>query len=355
LLSMRLTSRQGIPQLNRCPPVTLRLCQPPTGTLVKDVSGSHTFSAATFFPTGSTSFSVAAGDLNADGKQDLAVANFTANNVSVLLGDGTGLFGTATNLAVAAPGLHPYPTSVAIGDLNGDGKLDLAVSNRGTDDVSILLGLGNGSFGAASSFAARTGPNGVAIGDYNGDGRPDLAVTNGGTHDVSILLGLGGGAFGPPTNFAVGNTPGSVATGDLNGDGRLDLAVANYWAHTVSVLLGDGAGAFGSAVNYPVHPFNPNSVKIADLNADGKPDLAVAVTGGLSVVSILLGSGGGAFSPAVDFTTDRFSGPASVVIADFNGDHKLDLATSNLFSSSVSPLLGMCEPETSLTSVPVGG
>jgi hypothetical protein len=173
-------------------------------------------------------FSVAIGDFNGDGKSDLAVAG---GNVSILLGTGTGTFGAATNYTVGA-----YPRSVAIGDFNGDGLSDLATANSTSNDVSILLGTGTGTFGAATNFTVGFGPFSVAIGDFNGDGKSDLAVANFFDGNVSILLGTGTGTFGAATNFGVGIgvAPRSVAIGDFNGDGLSDLATAYP---NVSILL----------------------------------------------------------------------------------------------------------------------
>jgi alpha-tubulin suppressor-like RCC1 family protein len=296
------------------------------------------FDPATNFAAGTYPYSVAMGDLNGDGKPDLAVANRTDDNVSILLGTGTGAFGAATNFAVGT-----QPASVAIGDLNGDGKPDLAVANRGSDNVSILLGTGTGAFGSAASFAVEfASPSSVAIGDLNGDGKPDLAVAKtgfGSDDNVSILLSDGTGAFGSATNFDVGRSPYSVAIGDLNGDGKPDVAVANLGNDNVSILLGDGTGAFGVATNFGVGGL-PFSVAIGDLNGDGKPDLAVANLG-TDNVSILLGDGTGAFSSATNFAVGSgpVSGPVSVAIGDLNGDGKPDLAVANANSNDVSILL----------------
>ncbi len=151
-----------------------------------------------------------------------------------MLGNGAGSFGAATDFAARiALG------SVAVGDLNGDGKQDLTVMNSSHNGgVSILLGNGAGSFGTATNFAVGTNPKSVAVGDFNGDGKQDLAVANWDlSNNISILLGNGAGSFGTETNFAVGETPVFIALGDFNGDGKQDLVVANSSGSNVSILL----------------------------------------------------------------------------------------------------------------------
>jgi hypothetical protein len=242
-----------------------------------------------------------------------------------------GSLGKARNFAVGT-----LPTSVAIGDLNGDGKRDLAVTNSGSDNVSVLLAKGAGSFGKARNFAARAAPRSVAIGDLNRDGSPDLAVANTGSNSVSVLLGNGDGSFGVATNFAVGRYPASVAIGDLNRDGNLDLAVANAGSYkqqpsTVSILLGNGAGNFGVAKNFAAG-FTPTSIAIGDLNRDGKLDLAVGnetVGSGFAHVSILIGNGGGTFAAPRHLRVG--SGPSqalSVAIGNLNAGSYPDIAVA---------------------------
>ncbi|MEA2422598.1 MAG: large repetitive protein, partial [Thermoleophilaceae bacterium] len=181
------------------------------------------------------------------------------------------------------------PRSVAVGDLNGDGKPDLAVANQDSNDVSVLLnttvaGAAAPTFATHADFAAHTAPASVAVGDLNGDGKPDLAVANSGSNDVSVLLnttvaGAAAPSFATHADFAAGTTPASVAVGDLNGDGKPDLATANNGSNDVSVLLnttaaGAAAPTFATHVDFAAGT-SPASVAIGDLNGDGKPDLAV--------------------------------------------------------------------------------
>jgi ABC-type transporter MlaC component len=175
---------------------------------------------------------VTVGDFNGDGKPDLAVSNSDGDNVSILLGNGNGTFQTAINYAVGSD-----PFSVIVGDFNGDGKLDLAVANYSTNNVSVLLGNGNGTFQTAVNYAVGAYPRSGAAGDFNGDGKLDLAVANQYGSNVSILLGNGNGTFQEAVSYAVGVEPFSVIVGDFNGDGKLDLAVANWESSNVSILL----------------------------------------------------------------------------------------------------------------------
>ena len=235
-----------------------------------------------------------------------------------------------------------YADSLALGDFNGDGKLDLAVVSCGSDPscnsagtASILLGDGTGHFTLASSPAVGIYPQGVAVGDFNGDGKLDLAVANYTSNTVSILLGDGTGNFTLVSSPAVGNAPESVTVGDVNGDGKLDLAVSNGRDDTVSILLGDGTGNFTLTSSPPVG-YNPQSIAEGDFNGDGNLDLAVANLFGDSV-SIFLGDGTGNFTLASSLATG--GAPEEVAVGDFNGDGRLDLATANIYDA-VSILLG---------------
>ena len=282
--------------------------------------GSFTVLASQSVGGTSSCYGVATGDFNGDGKADLVTANYGSNNVSVLLGNGDGTFQSAVNYAVS------YPYSVAVGDFNGDGKLDLVTANYyGSNTVSVLLGNGDGTFQIAVNYAVGSAPSSVAVGDFNGDGKLDLAVTNYGSNNVSVLLGNGNGTFGTAVNYAVGTQPQRVVAGDVNGDGKLDLVTANYGSNNVSVLLGNGNGTFGTAVNYAVGT-NPQSVALGDINGDGKLDLAVANYGSNNV-SVLLGNGNGTFGAAANYVVNY--GPCYVMLADVNGDGRADVVVAN--------------------------
>ncbi len=288
-------------------------------------NGSGAFPTNLEFAAGSGPVFVAVGDFNGDGKPDLVVANSGSNQINVLLNTTSGAtlsFGAPTPYTV---GTQPFFVGVA--DLNGDGKLDLITANSGSNNVSVLLGNGDGTFAPVTNFAAGASPNSVAAGDFNGDGKTDLAVANYGDSTVSILLGNGSGGFQFLRSISVGTNPSSVAAADLNNDGKLDLVTANYTDGNVSVLLGHGDATFQPAAQYPAGT-SANFVAVSDFNKDGVPDLAVAnnnASGSGNTVSVLLGNG--LFAPKHDFAAG--STPISVVAADFNKDGNVDLAVAN--------------------------
>jgi FG-GAP-like repeat/FG-GAP repeat len=204
--------------------------------------------SVSLFPVGNGPVSVVVADFNGDGKADLAIANNGSNNVTVLLGDGNGGFTAATGSPFPAGN---GPASLAVADFNGDGKADLAVVNS-TSNGLVLLGNGSGGFTAAGSpFAAGTSPQSVAVGDFNGDGKADLVVANFFGFSVTVLLGNGGFTSASGSPFSAGSFPASVVMGDFNGDGKADLAVADFFGFSVTVLLGNGNGGGTAASGSP--------------------------------------------------------------------------------------------------------
>jgi hypothetical protein len=222
---------------------------------------------------------------------------------------------------------------VAVADVNLDGKLDLVVANEdGT--VSVLLGKGDGTFAAAVAYdSGGMDPESVAVADVNGDGKPDLLIANcadsacaNGT--VDVLLGNGDGTFLAAVSYSSGGTQAiSVAVADVNGDGKPDLVVANYYpSSSIGVLLGNGDGTFQAAVTYASGGQEPASVAVADVNGDGKPDLIVANIA--YDVGVLLGNGNGTFQAAADYSSGGLF-PQAVAVSDVNGDGEPDLVVAN--------------------------
>lgn len=318
------------------------------------------FGQPELYPTGEVAvLSVQVADLNGDGKPDLVVAQCEgttscaagSGQIGVLFGNGDGTFQTAVNYPAGF-----YPASVALADVNGDGRLDLVVADACQSSVcgdhgavSVLLGNGDGSFQNAVIYdAGGMSTDSVAVADVNGDGKPDIVIANlcatsvcSNDGSVGVLLGNGDGTFRSVVTYdSGGSRSSSVAVADVNGDGKPDVVVANIClagsecgAGTVAVLLGNGDGTFKSPVTYQPGGYYPVSVAVADLNADGKPDLAVASNsfannecdGG--PVSVLLGNGDGTFQTAVPYYASGCD-TSSVTVADVNGDGKLDLVAT---------------------------
>lgn len=337
--------------------VTANFLTDTVSVLLGDGVGGVT--TTTTFPSGAGvtsggAFSVAIADLNADGKQDLAIAVVNASGVMVRLGNGDGTFRPGTLFPMGS-----QAQSVAIGDLNGDGRLDLASANSNAGNVSVRLGDGTGGFGPAASFDVGASPNHVTIGDLDRDGRLDLVATVPGTRSVAVLLGTGGGGFAPSSSYAVGAVSSAVAIGDLNGDGIPDLVTANthlasiYDATTVSVLIGNGAGGFSAASHYEAGGV-PRSVAMADFDGDGRLDVVVANADANRSVSVLLGNGGGGLGSPTNFL-GAWPPPSGVrlevwvAVADLNGDGKPDLALSSIASNSVAILLNATRPAADTT------
>jgi hypothetical protein len=275
----------------------------------------------------------AVADFNGDGKQDLIALD--SSNAVMYLGDGMAHFSAGNSVDTGCAAAF----QLAVGDFNGDGKLDLAFACSFTDTVTMLLGDGTGGFGSPASFDVSDGPQGLAVGDFNGDGKQDLAVACITAGNVSILLGNGVGSFAGAVNFNAGPTPRDVEVGDFNGDGKQDLAFSNPSVNAASVLMGDGTGGFGAPTSFAVGSDPETIIAVGDFNGDGKQDLAVPNFGSANV-SILLGDGGGGFGSAINLSVGL--SPFGVVVGDFNGDGKQDLATANWGSNNVSILLRDC-------------
>ena len=324
-------------------------------------------------------------DLNGDGKPDLVTSLYLTDSVSVRLGNGDGTFQAASNILIAS-GFGPAENHLV--SLRGDGTLDLIVASFNTNQIAILLGNGDGTFGPPQFYtvgSATNTPTSLTTGDFNHDGNLDVAVANTGDDTVSILLGNGSGALTPlGAPIPVGHDPEAIRAGDLNSDGYSDLvvanyldgtvtallnnqngtftastisvgsgadsgpqalaingsgaslllAVANYSDDTVSVMHSNGSGGFGAQTIISVGK-GPDDVNFADLNGDGIPDLAVANYSGS--VSLVLGSSGGTYTTLGPFSVG--DSPYSAAVGDLDQDGTPDIVVSNCFSNNIGVLL----------------
>lgn len=291
-----------------------------------------------------------AGDFNGDNKLDLAMTSFSANSVTVLLGDGTGRFPSS-----GSPFTINAPSQPVKGDFNGDNKLDLAVPiGSSVNSISILLGDGAGNFSAAagSPYAVGNFSYFLAIGDFNGDNKLDLVIPNSNSYNaipnnninyLILLLGNGAGGFAnaPNSPFATGNLPVAVAVGDFNGDGKSDVVTANELGFSANVFLGNAVSGLTNAPGSPyIMGFYPRSVEVADFNGDGKLDFAMA-NENEGTITLMLGDGAGNFTyaPSSPFPVSSWASstarPHLIVKGDFNSDNKPDLVSANNDSTVV--------------------
>ncbi|HEY2015343.1 MAG TPA: VCBS repeat-containing protein, partial [Bryobacteraceae bacterium] len=316
-----------------------------------DGSGGFSPASGSPFAVGTSPTAIAAADFNKDGKPDLAVANGGSNDVTLLLGTGSGTF-VASGRSPVAVGTDPI--SIISGDFNLDGLQDLAVANLDSKDVTVLLALNTSDveFVAAPgspfvpgvvSPTLTAGPSGLAVGDFNGDGTRDIAVVFVGISGTRLLLGNGSGGFTllDSTLALASSGFGSIVAADFNRDGILDIAVAqSSTGGGVFVSLGDGAGGFTHTSNLLRGPYN--SIALGDFNGDGNQDVAAVnpgIGGPPGAVSVLLGNGAGTFSNAPGSPYTAGHSANSVAVGDFNRDGELDLAIANSSDNNVTVLL----------------
>ncbi len=281
-------------------------------------------------------------DFNADGNVDLAAVNDKSDTVSLRFGNGDGTFDKETNRPEFDVGVDSEV--VRLGDFNGDGVPDLAVTNEDTHDMSVLIGLKGPDRKATGSFHPRrvypTGfrPTDLAVGDFNNDGNEDIAVKLDGG-ELTFLFGRGDGTFLIEEQPTVGDNPEAIAWADFNYDGFADVAVANVGSHDVSVLLGRGDGTFGTQTLYALDDaLSPRALVAADVNDDGRVDLVTA-NQQTDDVSVLLGLGNGRFVLHAA-TVPVGDSPWAIVADDFDDDGFVDIATANRKGDSVSVLYG---------------
>lgn len=288
------------------------------------------FGERTDYPAGDEPCAVFAADLDGDSDSDLALTNKESDNVSILLNNGDGTFQPAVNYAT---GNYPYLFYSA--DLDGDNDNDLAVANYYSNNISILLNNGDGTFQPAVNYGVGSGPPSVFPADLDGDNDLDLAVANQYSDNISILLNNGNGTFQSAVNYYAGDGAYAISSADLDGDNDSDVAVTNWYSDKVSILLNNGDGTFQSPYYYDVGD-GPESIYSADLDGDNESDLAVT-NYYTDNVSILLNNGDGTFQSTINYGAGDV--PHSVFSTDLDGDNDNDLAVANAASDNVSILL----------------
>jgi hypothetical protein len=357
-------------------------------------TGNGSFSSQKIFSTRSSRpRSIAADDFNRDTLIDIAVANYGTNDIGIFLGDGTGNF---LNWTTFSTDFDSIPYSLAIADLNHDGRLDIAVANFGTSNVGIFLGYGNGSFADQTIFNLdpNSNPNALTLTDLNNDTHIDIIVVCSNTNEVAILLGIGNGFFFLSKKYSIGSDslPLSVVTSDFNKDNKTDIAVATYNAPSVSLFYGQGNGTFADQMIFYTsedsHPFsivsgdfnndtesdiaivnydynyidlvltyrnysfseltpyfitdvddNPSALAVGDLNNDGVTDIIVTNSVNNNI-KVFLANGDGSFSIYTINSSTTVSGPTAVALGDFNRDNHLDIVVSNNGDQNIYIFIG---------------
>ena len=316
--------------------------------------GDGTFMAPATYDVGAQPTMIAVTNFSNDSNlQDLVVVNGGDNTVSVLEGLPNGTFGAAASHATG-----PNPLYAAVGDFNRDGYMDIAVANNnnnGAGTVSIILGNSGGDefLAAEVSYPVGAGAAGVVTGDFNADGIPDLAAINVSDNTISILLGVGDGTFGAASTIPLptGGQASFISTGDLRNNGIMDLVVPTLNSPNVYVLLGNNDGTFQAAVNYPMGT-GAQSVALGDLDGDGILDLVVPDRN-TGAINTELGNGDGTFR---DCTTVSIGpGTLHAELVDLNGDGLLDFVVADQTTGTVSIALQARTETATATGVAISG
>ncbi|MFI5251969.1 MAG: FG-GAP-like repeat-containing protein [Bacteroidota bacterium] len=318
---------------------------------------TSSFASKVDFTTGTSPVGIALSDIDGDGRPDLVITNRGSNTVSVFRN-------TSVSGSITASSFDPkidfitgsFPWGLEVSDLDGDGKPDLIVANGNDNTISVFRNtstigsISTNSFASKVDFATGMWPQNIAIGDVDGDGKPDIIVTNGDDNTISIFRNtstcgsITANSFAPKVDFATGKWPYGIAIRDLDGDGKPDMIVVNYQSNTVSVfrntsVLGSiTVGSFASAVDFTTGKF-PQHVAIFDVDGDSKLDLVITNMDSNSVsvfrnTSTIGSIATNSFDSKVDFTTG--TNPRGITICDVDGDKKPDLVVINANDKTLS-------------------
>jgi hypothetical protein len=333
-------------------------------------NGTGTFANLTQYAVGTAPSFILNADFNADTFVDLVVANAGSDSVQVWRNNGAGAFALNTTLSTGA---GTYPLAVAAADLNADGRPDLAVCLRDSDEVKVYLANATGGFLAPTTLSPGLGPRSVTVADLNKDGKPDLIIGMAlisGVGEIAVMSGNGSGGFAAPVIASTGPRPDALAVGDFNRDGNLDVVAASLVGNTLCVLETTANGAFivADRIQLPVNS-TPTNVVVADFDLDGNPDIA-ATSEATDEVSIVRGNGLGGFLAPQTQPTGNTSGPWALAVIDVNGDTAPDLAVVNdgtnsmsvltnngsgAFTSSNGQSIGLCENPVAIAAGEIDG
>jgi hypothetical protein len=308
-------NRDGLPDV-----ATINGTASTVSMFLRQAGGGFAQQAGSPFAVGSGPSGGAVGDFNGDGFQDLAVSAFNDGTVTVLLRQGGGF--AVEGGAPFSPGLGNLH-AIAAGSFGGDARLDLAVTTAGGQIVPLLRNGTNNGFTVGAAVAAGTTPSGIAVGDYNGDGLADLATANRGGGNVTVLL-RSGGTFVAEAARSVGADPIGIVAADFDGNGRDDFAVTNGAGGTVSAFVRNSTNNGFAALPVIRVGNAPVGIDAGDFDRDGRPDLSAATNAG--TVEVLRNTGAGF---AREQPIAYAGGANDVVAADFNGDSRPDLAASS--------------------------
>jgi hypothetical protein len=308
------------------------------------VTKAQNFSPAIAYTTGRSPQGIAAADVNHDGFTDLLTTDSGSNTVSILLNQRSSP-GTFSQNVVSIPSGGTYPVALAMADVNQDGEADMVVVNETSNSISVLLHSTTSSlFSGATPYASGGwAPRGIAVGDINSDGLPDIVVTTLGSNRVGILLNslLTPGKFLPVTTFSSGSIrPEGILLADIDGDTYLDIIVTNQRTNTVSILLNSAKkpGKFQTGSSYASNGATPRGINLGDLNGDGWPDVALT-NEGTGSVTILLNSPSakGSFATGITYASGA-SNPVGIALGDMNGDKRLDVIVADYASKKGTTL-----------------
>ena len=294
----------------------------PAGTVsIRLNDGTGTFGGGQAVSVGNLPSMLKVGDLDGDGDLDLLTGN-TGNvsltsTVSIRLNDGTGTFSGSQEVPVGID-----PSGIALGDIDGDGDLDLLVANGGSSSVGVYLNPGNGTFASSRTLVVEKFSKDIALGDADNDGDLDLFVPNGGSNVIALLLNDGNGLFGSSRNIAINGVPGGLGLGDLDGDNDLDLVATNLYAGVVSVRFNNGNGDFGGDQEVSVG-WRPATIALGDFDGDGDLDF-LATNENANTISARLNNGRGAFSAGLEI-----GAATGTAVGDVDGDGDLDFMTAD--------------------------